>query len=432
MTIRRDNFVSEQTFSQGLRKSYWIEPGGGAVHICMILISFDFPPDIRVEKEARALLAAGHRVTVVCENRQARPPRESWRGIDIVRLPPQPVWWRQLNTAALFITHRAPVWGRHLRRIVAELRPDVIHVHDLPFVGPGLRIARRFGLPLVADLHENYPAYLQSRRQSVENALERLAFDPDRFARYERAVLPRCDYIVTVVEEAAERVAAMGIPPARIFTVGNAEDVAHLPIDAPPVRLPPAAAQAALKLVYVGGLQELRGLQTVIAAMPAIRAAVPTAALIIVGDGYFRPQLEAQTRAERMEDAVFFEGQQPFERVHRYIEAGDISIVPHLADDLVNSTIPHKLFQYMVMGKPVVVSSAKPLRRVVESSQAGEVFASGDAASFAASVLRLTDPERRRALGENGRRAVLERYNWATESRELVRLYAEVAAQRAS
>jgi glycosyltransferase involved in cell wall biosynthesis len=390
--------------------------------ILMILISFDFPPDLRVEKEARALVTAGHQVTVVCENRKARVPRECWHGVDIIRLPPQPVWWRQLNTAALFITLRNPLWERHIQQIVGRERPDAIHVHDLPFVGPGLRIARKFGLPLVADLHENYPAYLKARRPTTQNYLEWLSFDPGRFTRYERPVVPQCDRIIVVVDEAAERVAQLGVERERIFVVGNAEDIEYIPAGEASIALP----EGAMRIGYVGGVQELRGLQTAVAAMPEILSHIPDALLVIVGDGLYRPVLAEQARTLGVEEHIRLEGHQPFEKVHRYIEASDVCIVPHLADELVNTTIPHKLFQYMYMGKPVIVSSARPLRRIVEGSNAGLVFASGDPASFASAVLQLHDPLLRKQLGENGRRAVIERYNWQVESKVLVDLYRQL------
>jgi glycosyltransferase involved in cell wall biosynthesis len=75
------------------------------------------------------------------------------------------------------------------------------------------------------------------------------------------------------------------------------------------------------------------------------------------------------------------------------------------------------------MGKPVVVSSAKPLKRIVEGSNAGLVFASGSPEAFANAVIQLTDPLLRQQLGANGRRAVIERYNWQVEGKALVDLY---------
>lgn len=69
----------------------------------------------------------------------------------------------------------------------------------------------------------------------------------------------------------------------RIFVVGNAEDVTAVPEHLKPVTLPAAA----LKLMYVGGLQSNRGLDT-IRAMPKIIEQIPHALLVIVGGGVYR------------------------------------------------------------------------------------------------------------------------------------------------
>lgn len=393
--------------------------------ILMILISYDFPTDIRVEKEARALLAAGHQITLVCENRKQRPAREQWNGIDIIRLPPQPRWWRQLNTGLLFFTYHNPLWERQISAIVAQEKPDAIHVHDLPFVGPALRLARRHRLPLVADLHENYPDHCRTRQPTLRNPVERQMFDPERFDRYERQVVPQCDRVIVVVEEAIARLQEIGVPREKIFVVGNAEDITAVDESQGSVTLPAAA----LTLMYVGGLQSNRGLDTVIRAMPQVRERIPTAQFIVVGDGVYRPALEELTQQLGLTDAVKFEGHQPFAKVHSYIQASDICLVPHVESPEINTTMPHKLFQYMYMKKPVIVSSAKPLARVVRDGQCGEVFASANPASLATAVFALQDPTVRHRLGENGRQAVLTRYNWQQESQALLKLYATLSGQ---
>jgi glycosyltransferase involved in cell wall biosynthesis len=393
--------------------------------ILMLLISHDFPPDIRVEKEARTLLAAGHQVTLVCENRKNRPSHERWNGIDIVRLHPQPLLWRQLNTATLLITLHNPIWERAIKRIIAEEKPDVLHVHDLPFVGPALRLARVFDLPMVADLHENFPAWLEFRRQTTKSFLERLAFSPRRFARYEERVLQQCDWVIVVVEEAAERIEQLGVSPEQTVIVGNTEDTEAVNIDRQDIELPPSA----MKLLYVGGIGPDRGLDVAIKAMPKIRRRIPSAVLVLVGDGISRSLLEQLALELGVASSVHFEGQQPFSKVHAYIEAGDVCLVPHIASPEINSTMPHKLFQYMFMKKPVIVSSAKPLARAVVETQAGLVFESGDPDSFAEAVFALQDPEVRQKLGQNGQQAVIERYNWQRDGQRLVKLY-EVLAEK--
>lgn len=389
--------------------------------IMMLLIGQDFPPDIRVEKEARALLAAGHHITLVCENRKGRPSRGNWNGVEIIRLPHLPLWLRRINTATLFIILHSPLWKRIVKRIVRAEKPDVLHVHDLPFVGPGLRIARKFDIPLVADLHENFPAWLQIRRTSMNRRpIELLAFNPRRFTRYEQRVVPHCDYVIVVVEEAAERIKSLGINADKVVIVGNTEDidavnnVADQGVDLP---------SSDMLLLYVGSFGTHRGLDIGIKAMPKILEQIPSALLVIVGDGPDRSSLERLVRQLGIAHAVRFEGRQPFARVHSYIQASDVCLVPHVANPHTNATMPHKLFQYMYMKRPVIVSTAIPLARVVRETGAGLIFESGDPASFAHCVLRLQDRVLRNELGENGYDAVIKRYNWRYDARRLVELY---------
>ena len=82
--------------------------------------------------------------------------------------------------------------------------------------------------------------------------------------------------------------------------------------------------------------------------------------------------------------------------------------------------MPNKLYDYMALRKPVVVSDTIPMRRVVQSTECGLVFESGNAAGLAEQVAKLVDPEVRRSLGENGRRAVETRYRWDVDARTLV------------
>jgi glycosyltransferase involved in cell wall biosynthesis len=399
--------------------------------ILMLLEGTDFPPDIRVEKEARALLAAGHTVVLLCENLSNRPRREQWQGIEIIRLPtlaPRAYRWRRM---LMFLTLRDQRWETALAAAIRAHKPDVLHVHDLLYVGPALRVARRYQLPVIADLHENYPALVDIRHETATawyQAISRFIYSSARLRHYERQVLPHCDQVVVVVAEAADRIAAeAGVPRDRITVVGNSEDMVEAEsLAQQAVELPPTA----LRLLYVGGFGIHRGLEVVIAALPAICARVPSAEFVVVGSGADRAKLEALAAQVGVAGAVRFEGQQPFARVHGYIVASDICLVPHIANAHTDSTIPHKLFQYMYMAKPVIVSSARPLARIVREHHAGAVFTSGDAASLAEAVFSLLDPAQRQAAGNRGRQAVLDCYNWQRDAQTLTALYAKLAKPR--
>lgn len=98
----------------------------------------------------------------------------------------------------------------------------------------------------------------------------------------------------------------------------------------------------------------------------------------------------------------------------------DVCLVPHNKNSHTDTTIPHKLFQYMLEGKPVVVSSCKPLKRVVEETDSGLVSEAGKKKDLADKIIDLYNNENlRRELGENGKKAAQGRYNWQKETGSL-------------
>lgn len=386
----------------------------------MVLGGRDFPPDIRVEKEARALRDVGHEITIVCEARSGRPLEDVWERCRVVR-----VRRSCLSALARTVLFRDPSFGRTLRGELACT--DAFHVHDLPLAGTVLGVARQGGIPVVVDFHENFPAALRSYRAELPRARARLlelVSGIGRWETYERRVSRAAMAVLVVVAEARDRLVAAGAPAERITVVENTEDVERFA--AIPLRPVPelAADDEAFTLLYVGGFGgRHRGLDTAIDAMPAVIEQLPRARLLLVGDGPIKPRLQERAAALALDGHVQFVDWQPFERVPSLIAASDVCLVPHAADPHTEATSPHKLFQYMLLAKPVVVSSCRPLQRVVEETGAGLVFTAGDAASLAAAVVALRDPGRRREAGEAGRSAVLASYNWARSSRALLEVY---------
>jgi glycosyltransferase involved in cell wall biosynthesis len=131
-------------------------------------------------------------------------------------------------------------------------------------------------------------------------------------------------------------------------------------------------------------------------------------------------------------ERVIFEGYQPFERFPSYIAASSVCLIPHLKSDHTDTTIPHKLFHYMLLGKPVVTADCRPLRRIVEETGCGVVHRSGDPDAFATAVASLTDKALRRQMGEAGQQAVRERYHWDRDARRLTDLYEGLASGTSS
>ncbi|HER43301.1 MAG TPA: glycosyltransferase WbuB [Candidatus Eisenbacteria bacterium] len=384
------------------------------------------PPDIRVEKEAKTLLDAGHEIHLLLEGSPGREREEQYKGMSLLRGVVMGPLREKYHRYTFNFTFRDRMWRRAIGDFASSRKVDALHVHDLPFMREAVSVGRRLGLPVVADLHENYPAGLQVWYES--SLKKRTIYNFERWARYEREVLEEVDAIVVVVEESKERLVGLGLPADRIYVVPNtaSRDRGSMPIDGEIVD----RYRGRFVLAYIGGFAPHRGLDTVIRAMPAVRARVPKALLLLVGDRNepYRRYLQRLAGESGCGDAVEMTGWQPFEKIWSFIDASDVCLVPHARNPHTDTTIPHKIFQYMSVAKPVVVSDCPPLRRVVEDSGGGLWFAHDDPAGFAAAIIALHEDEgKRRAMGEAGRNAFLDRYNWESTSGGLLRLYERLA-----
>ena len=390
-------------------------------HILMVL-DHTFPPDLRVENEAATLAKAGFEVTVFSIGPDDRDSEEFLDGYRIVRDRISATARNKMRGLAGTIPLLDVYVRRRLTRLHRQRPFDAIHAHDLYLFGPCLRAGRRLGLPVVGDMHENWPDALGHYHWSTHFP-GKLFVNLQRWDRLETEWSLAVDELIVVIEEMADRMAQKGVPREKLTVVPNTisrEEFGSYPIDEKLVR----SLESDLTIVYTGGMDCDRGIETAIEAMPTILRSIPGARLVLVGDGAVRMDLEGLSEQLGVDSSVTFTGWQSQSRVRSYIAGADIGIIPHLKTVHTDHTIPHKLFHYMYMGLPIVASECRPLKRIIEAENIGLIHPSRDAAAFAGCILELADaPDRREAMGESGKSAVADRYHWDATSKGLVACY---------
>jgi glycosyltransferase involved in cell wall biosynthesis len=378
----------------------------------------DYPWDVRVEKIARALLSGGHEVFILSANAQGRETSATLDGLHIRRLPATRLRW--LNKAISIPFYLNPFWFRLAARVVARERIDLVIVRDLPLILVGVWLKRRFRVPLVLDMAEDYPALY---RESLDIGgwrawVYRIVKNPALMALVERRTLPRVDHTFVVVEESARRLQEqLGVPAARVSVVSNTPRIESLEA------LAACAARDAhpgLQLVYTGFVQEARGLEVVVQAMALLRARGVDVRFRIVGDGPYLVRLARLVEAEGLHNAIEFTGWVAHAEVARHVRGADVGVIPHPKNDHTDTTIPNKLFDYMACGRPVVVSNAAPMERIVRDERCGLVFKAGSAESLAEVISRMAaDPAALDRMGRSGAEAIRQRFNWERHARVL-------------
>ena len=125
----------------------------------LMILQGDFPPDIRIEKEMKALSDCGkYKVALLCNNNKNLSEIERVGKFTVFRLSFRRKIGRKLNRLKNYPLWFNIFWLVAGFRVAARVKPKVIHVHDLPLVFLGLLLARVYKAKLVYDLHENYPA----------------------------------------------------------------------------------------------------------------------------------------------------------------------------------------------------------------------------------------------------------------------------------
>lgn len=402
------------------------------VNILMVLSTNTFPPDRRVEREARDLIRAGHRVFLLARRAPGQAREEIVEQIHVLRMPLPFQRKRVLADMAYYGVQRYLALF-YILRACRRFDIQALHCHDLPYALATTIAAWVLQLPLILDLHEHYTAMLRMGFASTTYRPFRLLAAPllGLLRAEERFACRRARAVIVVAREHIPRIVGLGTPAERILEVTNTEDsdfFSGLPID--PELMAPFRGE--FVILYVGGFDPERGIETALAALPRVLAEIPNARLLLVGKGVSRPDLEALSCSLGLQDRVTFLDFQPFRALPTFIQLSDVFLIPHISTPLIEVTMPNKLFQPMILGKPVLVSSTGPMMRVVTDARCGLVFQERDPRSLAEQIIRLRDPELRRRLGENGRRAVAERYNWNRTVQPLIDLYAGLDAPAAA
>jgi glycosyltransferase involved in cell wall biosynthesis len=390
----------------------------------------DYPWDIRVEKVATSLSLAGHSVHLVCRNLGRRVRVEHNGTFTVHRLPALPRALGPLHGIANFPYPMNPVWSRAMARVVRDTGAELILVRDIPLVVPAIVLGRLYRLPVILDLAENYPAMLRDRMlYTATGPVGRVVRHPALAHVIERVGFRFADHIIVVVEESRDRLIRAGVSPDRLSVVCNTPRLEQWTRGAAPGDGGPRSEET--KVVYLGNLDGSRGIDVAIRAVHHLKGSGHRVALDVIGGG---PSLESLRRMAvdlDVADRVTITGRLPFREVEQRFARADVGLIPHYSTEAWNTTIPNKLFDYMLLGLPVIVSDARPTARIVEETGCGEVFRDRDVADLARCMAALADTNQRKLKGDSGRAAVHGRYNWAHDSKIFVDVVESVGSRAA-
>ncbi|MEA1896640.1 MAG: glycosyltransferase family 4 protein [Bacteroidota bacterium] len=385
------------------------------VKILMVLEG-SFPPDERVEKEAISLINYGFDVHIACYSFQERG-RTSKNHMGIK------VHTKFINS----FTYKASIgclnfpfyfsfWKKFIWKLQDEEGFKAIHIHDLQLGRIGWKFKKYFKLPFILDLHENFPALLDASLH-IQKFPGKLFYSSQQWNTYEKESISNCDHVLTVVEEMRDRIINIGIPENKIIVVPNTPEISQLKT------FSGQPDKEFITLFYSGGLTIHRGLQVVIEALPFLTEKYPKLRLWIVGAGSFLKILKQQVKQLELEGMVFFLGFKSQDQMFELLTKSDIALIPHLKSIQTDNSSPNKLYQYLYYNKPIVCSDCNSLKRILGESDSGFIYKSDSPEDFIEQLSKILQAGDISILGNDGRKLILDRYNWDRTVQPLTHVY---------
>ncbi|MCF8226925.1 MAG: glycosyltransferase family 4 protein [Bacteroidales bacterium] len=389
-----------------------------------------FPPDARVENEAVSLIDGGHEVFLYCFDLKGdQPSHEVIKGIHVHRHRISP---RAYKFSALAYT--VPVYHvymkKSIRAFIKATGVEILHIHDLQVARSVFSVNRKFQLPVVLDLHENRPEIMKFYTH-VQTFPGNWTIYPSVWKRFEKRYIRKADHVVVVTKEARDHyMKEMAIEADKFKIVPNTvrkEFYTNYDLSEEIIKV----YKDNFTLLYLGETGFRRGIETMIRALTYLVKEIPSIRLVVVGKSKADNYYHELTRELGYEKYVDLPGWKDASLFPSYILASDVGTCPIHKNLHHDTTYANKIFQYLSLGKPILVSDCDAQANIANDYNCGLVFRDRDEQDFASKVLQFyNDRQLRLELGENGRKAIEEHLNWNIMSKELINLYGEYERRR--
>ena len=391
-----------------------------------VILDGNFINDQRVMNETRILEENGHLVFVLNKPERGSKKHLSYsRSILLIR----PFFSKRINNLLFALENIIPLydlfWYWEIRNLVKKYKIEVLHAHDLYLARAAGWAAKRYGIPLILDLHENYPAAIKEYRWA-NRPLAKLIVMPSRWKRKEKAYLSFADRII-VLSPNFKKTLISGYPeidPDSIFIYPNVPDIEKLQSFQINYNLSPG--KKGFNLFYFGVISKRRGILTTIETLRTLLPEHPGLHLLLAGpvDKAERKVFRELFKDNSVKDNITYFPWINISEFPSYVSQTDVCLSPITRNPQHDSGLANKVFLYMLFKKPLLVSDCIPQMELVENEKCGLIFRNNDAQDMALKIKKLmSDPEELIRMGERGKKAVLERYNTKIQGETILEVY---------
>ncbi|MDJ0696057.1 glycosyltransferase family 4 protein [Mastigocoleus sp. MO_188.B34] len=298
------------------------------------------------------------------------------------------------------------IWDVYIKAL--EINADLYHFHDPELIPIGL-ILKAKGKKVIYDVHEDVPRQILSKEyipRLSRRIVSKLTESIENFA------CKHFDAIVTATPYICDRFSKLGC---------NAVNINNYPILSE-LHIPEINWEEKEKAVcYVGGIWEQRGIYEMVKAIGQTNTK-----LLLAGNFSSteqRNKVVSMSGWANVKELGYLDRKGVADTLAKSI-AGLVVLHP-----IINylDALPVKMFEYMSAGIPVIASNFPLWKEIIEGNKCGICVDPMNPKAIAKAIQWIVDnPNEAKRMGENGRKAVEEKYNWENEADKLRALYKEL------
>ncbi len=286
-----------------------------------------------------------------------------------------------------------------------SLNADIYHLHDPELIPTGLKLLRK-KKTVFFDAHEDLPKQILAKPYLRSWQARLLSIF---LSEYERYSLRKFSGIITATPFIRDK----------FLTINkNTVDVNNFPLlgELSAIDQPLQWNRKKNWVCYVGGLTLIRGIKEIVSAMTETRSSVRLQLAGAFRESTFEQEVKSLPGWEMVDELGFLD-RPGIRRVLDESIAGLVTLHP-----VINylDALAVKMFEYMSAGLPVIASNFPLWKKIIEEHNCGICVDPLDPQAIAEAIdFLLSHPKKAMEMGENGRQAVIEQYNWNREEEKL-------------